>query len=246
MSSRVVLQSAFVIHARPYLDSSCLIELFTLHHGRLTVVARGVRSARSRLRSMLLPFTPLLVSWSGKTDLPTVSKVETNGLAYNLSGIALLSGLYLNELLMRLLPRGDAHPKVFCAYQQVLSDLQNNKNLQLGLRLFEKKLLSDIGYGLQLNCDSGGANIVADAKYAFEFGVGFTRIKQEHSGNINLIIANEFLGQSLLAFHSEQLVAAAEFNDAKRLMRLVLKSVLGDKPLKSRELFAVSIADLEH
>lgn len=147
---RTVLQPAFVLHARPYRDTSLLVELLTAERGRLTVLARGVRNQRSRFNGLLVPFSPLLVSFSGKTDLQVLRQVEANGLSYNLRGNMLLSGFYLNELLIRLLQRHEPHPNVYQAYQYTLNVLADTVQPEPALRLFEKYLLVDIGYGLQL------------------------------------------------------------------------------------------------
>lgn len=226
---RVVLQPAFVLHARPYRDTSLLVELLTREYGRLTVLARGVRSQRSRSCGVLAPFSPLLISFSGKTDLQTVQQVEASGLSYNLSGNVLLSGFYLNELLMRLLPRHVPHPNVYQAYQQTLDILVGSTQPELALRLFEKYLLVDLGYGLRFDRTINDEPVLATEKYVFEFGVGLKKAKSESPCG--------FSGQSLLALQAGVLNTKEEFRDAKRLLRSVLAILLGNKPLKSRELF---------
>jgi DNA repair protein RecO (recombination protein O) len=225
-STRIVLQPAFVLHSRPYRDTSLLVELLTAQYGRLTVIARGVRSARSRVYGLLAPFSPLLISFSGKTDLQTLQKVETNGLSYNLNGNNLLSGFYLNELLIRLLQRHDPHPNIFQIYQQTLVALAECQDPEIALRLFEKHFLADLGYGLQLDRTVNNELVLPEEKYNFEFGVG---LKKAENG--------DFPGQSLLALHTETLSTLEELRDAKRLLRPVIATLLGDKPLKSRELF---------
>ncbi|EKE00652.1 MAG: hypothetical protein ACD_21C00298G0006 [uncultured bacterium] len=192
-------------------------------------MARGVRSARSRSYGLLAPFSPLLVSFSGKTDLQTLQQVEANGLSYNLSGNMLLSGFYLNELLMRLLQRHDPHPNIYNSYQQTLAVLANSKQPELALRLFEKSLLIELGYGLQLDRTVSDEPVLPEEKYIFEFGVGL----KKSSG----FDPSTFSGQSLLALHAGTLGTREELQDAKRLLRSVLAILLGDKPLKSRELF---------
>lgn len=228
-TTRVVLQPTFVLHSRPYRDTSLLVELLTREYGRLTVLARGVRSQRSRFCGVFTPFSPLLVSFSGKTDLQTLQQVEVNGLSYNLSGNILLSGFYLNELLMRLLPRHISHPNVYWAYQQTLDVLAGSIQPELALRLFEKCLLVDLGYGLQFDRTINNELVLPTEKYVFEFGVGLKKAKSDDLYN--------FSGQSLLALQVGALVTKEDFRDAKRLLRSVLAILLGNKPLKSRELF---------
>jgi DNA repair protein RecO (recombination protein O) len=225
---RVSLQPAFVLHTKYFRDTSLLIYLFTLEYGRVTVVARGARSAKSKSRGLLLPFVPLLVSWSGKTDLMSLSKVETNGLPYNLYGTNLLSGFYLHELLVKLLALHDPYPNVFRTYQATLKQLQDGKNIQAALRLFEKNLINNIGYGLELIKDAHGQAINADNYYCYEYERGFVKsIKNEDTA---------FSGKSLLALHNNNFADPAILNELKNLMRLILNYLLVDKPIKSREL----------
>ena len=115
---RVALQPAYVLHSRPYRDSSALVEMFTAEHGRLSLVARGARNRgrKGSLSSLLQPFIPLLISFSGRAELKTLGKLEAAGGGRTLRGERLYSGLYMNELLVRLLHRQDAHPRLFAAY----------------------------------------------------------------------------------------------------------------------------------
>ena len=226
---KVVLQPAFVLHSRAYRDTSLLVELLTMQYGRLTVVARGVRSMKSRLQGILMPFLPLLVSFSGKTDLRTLQQAEVNGLSYELRGNVLLSGFYLNELLMRLLPNHESYPKVYQAYKNTLEGLVDSKQPEIELRLFEKCLLSNLGYGLQLDRTIKHELVLPEEQYIFEFGNGLSKAKTNNAYN--------YSGKSLLALQAGNLSTATELRDAKRLLRGVLADLLGDKPLKSRELF---------
>lgn len=229
-TTRVVLQPAFVLHSRPYRDTSVLLELFTSQYGRLTVLARGVRSRRSKLNGILIPFTPLLISYSGKTDLQTLQQVEMDGASYNLVGKLLLSGFYLNELLIRLLQRHDPHPTIYQAYQQTLIALVNSQQPEVELRIFEKCLLADLGYGLQLDSTIDGELVLPEEQYWFEFGSGLQKTTTQNSNN--------FLGKSLLALQNGELNTIEELRDAKRLLRSVIAILLDGKPLKSRELFS--------
>lgn len=232
MTSRVILQPALVLHTRAFRDTSLLVDLLTAQHGRLTVLARGARGARSKLRGILSPFVPLVVSWSGKTDLPTVTKVEAISIGYNLTGKALLSGFYLNELLTRLLQRHDAHPLIYAAYQQTLINLQNNSEPELVLRQFEKVLLQDLGYGLELAQDINNQPINSEDFYIFEFGYGLIKATTAQHGRSNV-----FPGASLLALQHNDLATANALADAKRLLRLAIGALLDNRPLRSRELF---------
>ena len=233
--NKVILHPAFVLHTRPYRDTSLLVELFTKQDGRLTVVARSARGMKSRFKWILMPFLPLLVSFSGKTDLRSLQQAEVNGQSYELKHDTLLSGFYLNELLMRLLHSHEAYPKVYQAYQNTLADLACSKMPEVELRLFEMCLLSNLGYGLHLDKTMGNDPVLPEKQYAFEFGCGLCQAKANHPSN--------FLGKNLLALHRGDLSNKEELRDAKRLLRPVLANLLGNKPLKSRELFGSKICN---
>jgi DNA repair protein RecO (recombination protein O) len=230
---RINLHPAFILHSRPYTETSSLLEVFTQDYGRIALIARGARTARSALRGLLRPFKPLLMSWSGKTELMALTAAEQNGGSYELMGNALLSGMYLNELLVKLLQRFDAYPEIFTAYQQTLCHIQYTENIEKSLRLFEKNLFQALGYGLMLNMDSENDNeILPHQYYHFEFEKGF--IPSETT-----IHSRAFLGEHLLSFHREELSCSETLLTAKRITRQVLGFLLGDKILKSRDLFRV-------
>lgn len=233
-NNAVILQPAFILHARAYRDSSLLLELFTLDHGRVSAVARGARSARARYKGLLQPFVPLLVSWYGKSELVSLSGAEANGVILNLGGDTLLCGFYLNELLMRLLHRYDAHPQLFTAYQETLWSLQDSAQLARILRAFEKLLLSELGYALSLDrAADTGSRVEADRFYYFDPARGMLSYEE------TMRVASHYIfeGNSLLALHAGELSDKSCLQDAKRLLRIALNQLLDGKPLKSRELF---------
>jgi len=227
--TRIILQPAFILHTRAYRDSSLLLSLLTLQHGHLTILAKGAKS-RPQTRALLSPFIPLLVSWSGKGELPILGKVEPNGIGYPLTGTSLLSGLYVNELLIKLVPQHDPHSNVYNLYQETLEHLPSG-NQYLVLRLFEKHLLTALGYGLSLDKTADGEKIIPTAQYYFKFGVGFLKI-EEHIGKFEL-----FSGQSLLALYHERFISNSSMRDAKRLLQLVLQDILGDKTINAKSFF---------
>jgi DNA repair protein RecO (recombination protein O) len=233
---RIALQPAFVLHHRPYRETSVLLDLFTQDHGRIALVARGVKQLRSPLRPLIQLFVPLLVSWQGKGDLMTLVGAESNGSINRLLGGCLLSGLYLNELITHLLPRHDPHPTLYTIYHQTLLELQGATLQQKYLRLFEKKLLEELGYGLQLTHEiSENAVLSAEKYYRFYPEQGFrldNKYKESDQHDSNL-----FLGKNLLALAAEKLEDETSLRDAKRLMRLALSPLLGQHKLHSRELF---------
>jgi DNA repair protein RecO (recombination protein O) len=228
---RISLEPAYILHQRPYRNTSALLELFTGSLGRVGLVARGVRSERSRLRGVLQPFRPLLVSWSGRGELGTLTGVESDGPAFALSGRALVSALYVNELLMRLLHRDDPHDALFRSYQQTLRGLAGPDPEQPVLRVFEKRLLEGLGYGLVLtHAVDTGAPIESERLYGYRLEHG--PVSVAHCDQDSIVVH----GSTLLALAREDLCAPDMLAEAKRLMRAALGLYLGDRPLKSREL----------
>lgn len=229
----VQLQPAFVLHTRPYRDTSLLIEVLTRDYGRLTLVARGQRQSRQKARRPVQPFTPLLISWQGKSELKTLTGAESSSIAAFLSGTYLYSGLYANELLMRLVPQGDAHEEIFTVYKNLLAGLVSGQELQALLREFEFRLLEELGYGVDLGSDANtGAAIIPEQVYQYLSDVGFLGVDSNSQQ-----AASGFLGKDLLAIASGDYSLKETQRAAKRLARLALAPHLGNKPLKSRELF---------
>lgn len=224
---RVILQPAYILHQRAFRETSLLLDLFTKDHGRITAVARGVRASRSRWRPLLHLFVPLLVSWQGKSELMTLIDVETQGAPMRLQGDRLLSAFYVNELMVRLLQKHDPHPSLFNHYTKTLRNL-DTEALDLNvLRLFEKNLLEELGYGLPLAHDYITEQpLLADKKYHYHHDHGFTEAED-----------GDFQGDYLIAFANGRLECDEGLHDIKRLMRKALARLLGDQPLQSRDLF---------
>ncbi len=230
---KVQLAPGFVLHRRPYRDTSLLVEAFSPEYGRVGLVARGAASGRSRRAALLQPFSPLLLSWSGRGELATLTSVEADGTPISLSGGTLYSGFYLNELLTRLLQRHEPHPQLFAVYRLALQQLADGDDAEWALRLFERELLSELGYGLMLLEDAQGAVIESGCDYCYHL---------EH-GPLPAVDGQclRIAGRSLLALGGRGAETdrrdATVLNDCKRLMRAALRLYLGEKPLASRELF---------
>ena len=229
---RISFQPGYILHSRPYRDTSSLLEVFTREHGRIGMVARGARGPKSKLRSVLQPFQPVLLSWLARGDLGTLIDAEPHGMIQALTGRALLSGYYLNELLQRLTHRHDPHPAIYDAYQEAMAGLSNISQTERVLRLFEKRLLRELGYGLVLDHDvESGAPLDAAALYNYHLERG--PVFAGHAALHGLALH----GGSLLSLGNDDLGDERSLRESKRLMRAVLALYLGDKPLKSRELF---------
>lgn len=234
-TARIQLAPGYVLHQRPYRESSMLLEVFTGLYGRVGLVARGVRSPKSRQRGDLQPFRPLRLSWNARGELGTLTAVETDAPGTRLQGTALYSAFYLNELLVRLLVRDDPHPGLYGCYQATLEGLIQGGDIEPLLRIFEKSLLQEIGYGLLLDCEvESGEPVQPERFYDYHLESGPVLAAESD------VQAFVFKGSSLLALERGQLTDADVLRDAKRLMRAALNLYLGSKPLKSRELFGAT------
>lgn len=228
---RVEDEVAFVLHAYPYRETSSIVEVFTRGHGRVPLVARGARRPRSQLRGVLMEFQPLELAWFGQGELPTLAKAEWLGGQPLLSGRALLFGYYLNELLLRLLAREDAHPALFDAYRHALGVLAGGKADPAQLRRFELTLLREIGYGPTLDHDvDSGEAIDAGRMYAYLPERGPVAQAGTAGG---LVIA----GRSLLAMARDEYADADTLQQSKLLMRALINHQLGGQALNSRRVF---------
>lgn len=225
------LVPACVLHRRDYRNTSLLLELFTPSEGRVPAIARGAKSGRTNRAALLQPFSPLLISLRGRGEIKQLLQVEPEGRAYALSGERLYCGFYLNELLMRLLERRDPYPRLFVHYLDTLDRLAGTESADQCLRDFEVTLLQELGYALLLNrtADSGEP-LLPGQRYHFEI---------EQGPMSRAIGPSEQLihGRTLLSLHNREPLDPESAGEAKRLLRRILAFYLGDKPLKSRELF---------
>jgi DNA repair protein RecO (recombination protein O) len=231
---RVQNQPGFVLHARDYSETSLTLEVFSARHGRLGLLAKGARRPSSRVKGLLKPFQPLLLSWIGRGELPIVTGAEPDGQTPVLGGQSLYCGFYLNELLVRLLHRDDPHETLYGAYREALIALASEGQTEIALRLFEKRLLSEIGYGLVLDRDTSNTPIEADGWYDYIVERGPARLTHPELGRAQGVVVR---GASLVALAKDSLTEPETLREAKRLMRAVLARYLGDKPLHSRRLF---------
>lgn len=218
---RVALVPAFVLHRYPYRDSSLLVEAFTAEHGRVGLVARGVRRPGSRTRGLLQPLRPLLISWSGRSELVTLTQVESAGGAVELSGERLMSAFYVNELVLRLLARRDSQAELFGVYANTLQGLYHAAEPAAVLRVFEKRILEALGYGLDFAVEANGVTPVSESRrYRVDPQAG------------PVPDANGVAGYCLLQLAAERLEPAALLG-ARRVLAAALAPHLGPRPLKT-------------
>ncbi|HWJ35513.1 MAG TPA: DNA repair protein RecO [Steroidobacteraceae bacterium] len=221
------LAPAYILHQYAYRDTSRIIEVFSVEHGRLTLFARGAAGPKSALKGVLRPFQRLLVSWSGKTEACTLVAAEVDGAPTTLSKERLMSGFYLNELLLKLTERWDPHPEIFFSYASCVEALCAGEGEEAALRRFEKRLLHDLGYGLQLTTTDEGLPVAPDGYYRVAVERGPQACVAEAPGAV--------YGRSLTDLEAERFEDARSLRDAKRVLRAAIDACLDGRSLKSRE-----------
>ena len=231
---RVNLQPAYILHSRPYRDTSALLDVFTAEHGRISLVARGARrqSRKGSKTALLQPFTPLLLSFSGRAELKTLTATEAAGVAFALRGDRMFSAMYVNELMVRLLHQNDPHPALFAAYGTALQSLADDEALDAVLRRFEITLLDELGYSFEFNVDGASGQPVCESRrYCYDPEYGLVALGEAADKP-----SAGYAGSDLLQMACGEYGGDVRFT-AKRLLREVLAAHLGDMPLRSRELF---------
>lgn len=216
--NRVALEPAYLLHQRAYRETSVLLEVFSANRGRVGLVARGVRSAKSKSRSLYQPFRRLLLSWVDRGELGTLTGAEADGPAVVLAGDAVFSGWYLNELLLRVLARHDAHSSLFNEYASALDALAGSANAGV-LRQFELRLLENLGYGMHWSAD-----LDPQGWYQFDAETGPCACAEQPGA---------YRGASLLDLAAGRFETQEGLRDARRLLRAALAPHLGDKPLQT-------------
>lgn len=227
------MQKSFVLHSRPFRETSLIIELLTRDLGRVSVLARGAKRSKKQ-RNLLHPFVCLDVDFKGKNELQILTQVESNYPPLFLKGKSLACGFYLNELLMRILHKHDPHPEIFDGYQQAIFALRDN--VQIALRQFEKQLLHELGYAINFEREAvSHTPIVAEKYYRFLPEDGFV-LREEDS---TMCCPYDILGEHLLLLARDDYCSLDVLKTAKIIMRMALRPLIGEKPLKSREILIV-------
>lgn len=229
---RVEGQAAFILHSRPFRETSLLVEAFSRDHGRIALVARGARRPHSTLRGLLMAFQPLELGWVGQGEVRTLTKAEWVGGQPPLQARALLLGYYMNELLLKLLPREDAHPLLFQAYAATVGTLARGEPDEVALRRFEKTLLREIGYGLTLDREAdGGRPLEPGKRYVYVPERGPVPLAGQGGET------ETFTGRALLAMARDDFSEPATLAQCKQLMRMLIRHHLGGQGLSSRRVF---------
>jgi DNA repair protein RecO (recombination protein O) len=226
-SRHVRLALGYVLHHRPFRDTSRILEVLTRDHGRLSLFARGVRGPKAKLAPVLQPFQAIYVSWSGRGEAPQLTAAEYAGASVQPPPACLMACFYLNELLLKLTTRHDPHPDLFDAYREALAGLASTSAIERTLRIFEKRLLDAIGYGLALEADSEtGGRIRPDGHYQYRPAQGLIPVAAHAPGTV--------AGASIVSLAEGRLASADELDDARRLLRAALAHCLEGRELTTR------------
>lgn len=232
MNAGTGAQPCYILHQRPYRETSLILEVFSREHGRLGLVARGARRAGNRQRPLCQPLRRVEATWFMRAELGTLTQIEAAGVSIPLTGESVIAAFYLNELLMRLLHRHEPHPRLFDAYEQALDGLHRKGTREAVLRVFEKRLLQALGYGLILDHEILNGEPLDEGReyfYLAEQGPSSEPAPGGRSVRVS--------GATLNALQREDLADAAQLVEAKRLLRMILAGHLGQKPLASRDLY---------
>lgn len=225
-------EPGYVLHTYAFKETSLVAELFTRNFGRVGLVAKGARRRASPLRGTLMAFHPLLLSWSGKSELKVLHRAEWQGGQSQLSGLPLICGFYLNELLLKLTARDDPHPGLYEAYEAALVMLREWRPPAVVLRRFERHMLGELGYGLTLARDLHGEPVRADGRYVYVL----------ERGPIDAATAGvdpsgpTLSGKTLLDIERDDYADPVTLVESRALMRYVVGHYLGGKPLHARQL----------
>jgi len=224
-------QPGYVLHTYPFRETSLVVETFTRNFGRVGMVARGARRPKSALRGLIMPFQPLILAWAGKSELRTLHKAEWQGGVPQLKGLGLICGFYLNELLLKFLAREDPHDRLFSIYHEAVSALANGAHPEATLRRFEKYLLKELGYALDLDREAGtGDQIEPGKRYTYVVERG--PMLREPGSPLQL----EIDGQALLDMACDNFSNPSTLAQGKLLMRFLLNHYLGNQELHTRQL----------
>ena len=222
-------EPAWLLHHRPFRDSSQILDILSRNHGRLAVVAKGSRGAKSKLRGILRPFLPLQLSWIIRSDLGTLTGAEMDGAPISLTGDALLSGYYVNELILKLLHRHDPQPEIFAAYGRTIERLAGSQGVAPYLRQFEIELLRMLGYALNLDHDTETREPLRPRQqYEYRAEQGPVPVSEREGPMV-------FTGAELDAIRNQQFTDPAVLKNAGSLLRNVIAYHLDGKELKSRK-----------
>ena len=228
---RIAEQPAFVLHSYPYRETSLIIDVLSRDHGRLALVAKGAKRPHSALRGVLQTFQPLALSWTGKSEVRTLTGAEWVGGMLPLAGDALLCGFYVNELLVKFCAREDPHPQLFHHYVVTMTRLAHDEPPVQVLRSFERVLLRETGYAMALDRTVARKAVQAEGRYVFDPERGVREASDDLPAQWPVIAGQTLLDMEKDDYHRAQTVA-----QSKTLMRFLLNTYLGGTPLATRQI----------
>lgn len=224
-------EAGFVLHSHAFRETSLIAEIFTRNSGRIAAVARGARRAHSALRGSLMAFQPLLLTWGGKSELRTLYTAERQSAVPQLKGLGLICGFYLNELVIKFLPREDPHERLFDIYTESVATLASSAEIQATLRRFERNLLKEMGYALSLEREAdSGRPVHPGRRYAYVIERGPVGVEEIGEPLI------EVSGKTLLDLACDNYTDPQTLLQGKILMRHLVGHYLGNQTLHTRQL----------
>jgi len=223
---------AYILHTRPYKNTSMLVEAFCQQHGRLSFVVKGAKRKNSPMQGLIQAFTSLYIVWGGQGELKNLYKAEAISPHLSLNGDDLFAGFYINELIMYLLHKYDAHPELFLYYQQCLISLSEHQDIERSLRYFELDLINELGYGVNFQLDGhSGEEVSKERLYQYDFEIGVSEYRGDDPSVLHIS------GDTLHALAKRNLSTPAQKSEAKRLLRRILEYYLDGRPIRAREFF---------
>lgn len=229
---KVELTPCYILHRRDYRESSLILEILSREHGRVSLIAKGAKRNKKQQGISYSLYQEYLMSWVSKSELGTLIDVELATIMTSMSPKQMMTGFYMNEIILRLLHKHESHPELFDSYNSTVRELSNNNTDQVLIRYFEKILLQSLGYGMIFDQDlNTGNDIVAGVNYYYKLDSGPT--SNNHNSGAGIPVS----GSTLIGLNNETLTDTKNKNEAKRLLRSLLNQYLGEKPLESRKLY---------
>ena len=222
----------YILHRRDYRESSLILEILSREHGRVSLIAKGAKRNKKQQGISYSLYQEYLMSWVSKSELGTLIDVELATIMTSMSPKQMMTGFYINEIILRLLHKHESHPELFDSYNSTVRELSNNNTDQVLIRYFEKILLQSLGYGVIFDQDLNTRNDnVAEVNYYYKLDFGPTSSSHDSATGIPVS------GSTLIGLNNETLTDTKNKNEAKRLLRSLLNQYLGEKPLESRKLY---------
>lgn len=237
---KVELHPCYILHQKPYRETSLILDVFSLDHGRVNLVAKGAKRKKNGQSYILQPARKLNLAWSARSEMGTLIAAEELAPSPKLNNRWLLSVFYINELLIRMLHKHEPHAELFNIYDLTLHSLDKKVNEEETLRVFEKHLLQALGYGLVLDHEPNtGEKVKSDGHYYYLLN---------HGPESSQFEASEYMqisGKALLALENEEFRGEVIAKEVKGLLRFILKQYIGDRPLESRALYKAYINNIK-